>query len=153
LVYTKFLPILLGLSGVFLFCGCQNKDIKEDPKNAVAFYAYSAGPYSETVTLWPSGKYLQTLTQKAYKPYLPDGQVNIIPGMAKQSTVKRTGTWHLLDKLGGTLLALPASASALPKNAVVEIKRALPFGLTYENQSVFQVDRTIPISEFSIKKQ
>ncbi len=146
---AKSLPVLLGLSGIVLFCGCQNKTTTEDPKNAIAFYSYSAGPYSETVTLWPSGKYFQTLTRKAYKPYTTTGGGQ---AYVPAATGKQTGIWGLLDKSGGKPLPLPASASALPSTAVVEIKHALPFGLVFENQPAYAADRTIMVSEFHIKK-
>jgi len=146
---AKSLLVLLGLSGIVVFCGCQNKTTTEDPKNAIAFYSYSAGPYSETVTLWLSGKYLQTLTQKAYKPYTTTGGGEAhVPA----ATGKQTGVWGLLDKPGGMPLPLPITAITLPPNAVVEIKHAMPFGLVFENQPAYAIDRTIMVSEFRIKK-
>ncbi len=146
---TKFLPVLLVLSGIVMVGGCQNKTATEDPKTAIAFYSYSAGPYSETVTLWPSGKYLQTLTRRAYKPYTTTGGGQ---AYVPAATGKQTGVWGLLDKSGGKPLPLPVSASALPLTAVVEIKHAFPFGLVFENQPAYATNRTILVSEFHIKK-
>lgn len=152
MVNTKFLPVLLGLSGIVMVGGCQNKTTTEDPKTALAFYSYAAGPYAETVTLWASGKYLQTYTTQPHQPYLPDRQIIYIPLPQKEITVKQTGTWQMLDRPGGKPLPLPASASALPSTAVVEIKHALPFGLVFENQPTYATNRTIMVSEFHIKK-
>jgi len=133
MVQLKLTPVLLGLGSIFLFCGCQDTNKKNDAKDAVAFYSYSAGPYSETVALRPNGQYVQT-------------EIAFLKG-------QQAGVWRLLDKPGGSPMALPASASALPKDAVVELKRAMPFGLIWENQPPHgDVDRTIPASEFSIKK-
>lgn len=138
MIQTRFVPLLLGIGGVLLFCGCRDMG----GKDAVASYSYSAGAYSETVALRPNGKYLQTETQKP-------SQDSVSP-----LTFKQTGTWLLLDRSGGTPLPLPASVSDLPKSAVVEIKSAFPFGQTFENQSPFSLvaDRIIPASEFSIEK-
>ncbi len=134
----RFSSLLLSLSGILLFCGCQDTNAKD----AIASYSYSAGDYSETVALRPDGKYLQTETQQA-------SQTSPTP-----LTLKQTGTWRLLDKPDGTPLALPTLATSLPKDAIVEIKAAFPFGQTFENQSPFshQINRTIPANEFIVKK-
>lgn len=131
-------PVLLVVCGSLLFCGCQNTSTKD----AIASYSYAAGAFSETVALRPGGRYVQTETQKA-------AQSSISP-----MTLKQTGTWRLLDRPDGHPLPLPASASGLPKDAVVELKSAYPFGQTFENQPPFShlTDRTIPASEFDVKR-
>lgn len=134
----RFSSLLLSLSGMLLFCGCQDTN----PKDAIASYSYSAGDYSETVALRPDGKYLQTETQQASQTY------------PTPLTLKQTGTWRLLDKPDGTPLALPTLATSLPKDAIVEIKAAFPFGQTFENEAPFlnHADRVIPAKAFIIKK-
>lgn len=68
-------------------------------------------------------------------------------------TVKQSGARRLLDGPGGKPLPLPATAEALPRGAVVELHKALPFGPTWNNRppQTLEGDRTIPAGEFSIQ--
>lgn len=134
---------LLALGGALLLTGCRDMSAK----NAVAVYA--AGPYSERIALRPDGRYVQTETQRGV-PRLPGTQA--IPPKPPPMTFQQTGAWRLLDGPHGKPLPLPTSPAALPSGAVVELKAALPFGLTWENRppSGLQADRVIPAAEFEI---
>lgn len=148
---TSTKPCLLAaLGGVLLLTGCQNTGTKD----AVATYSYSDGSYSETVTLRANGQYVQS--EKASSlPLNPvpgsQGKIYNFPGR----TFKTTGTWRLLDKQGGKPLPLPTSAEALPRGAVVELLKAMPFGLTYENRSPIGLkeDRVILVGAFKVLSQ
>ncbi len=146
--------LLAALGGVLLLTGCQDKNAPDAIKDGIAAYSYSDGSYSETVTLRANGQYVQS--EKASSHPLnpvsgPQGGVYNLPGQ----TFKATGTWRLLDKPGGKPLPLPASAEALPRGAVVELLKAMPFGLTYEGRSPIGLkeDRIIPAGEFKVLSQ
>ncbi len=153
LTSTKSL-LLAALGSALLLTGCQDKNAPSAVKDGIATYSYSDGLYSETVTLRANGQYVQS-EKASSRPLNPvsgtQGGIYNFPGQ----TFKTTGTWRLLDKQGGKPLPLPASAEALPHGAVVELLKAMPFGLTYESRSpmTLQENRVLLAGEFKVLSQ
>ncbi len=130
------------------------------PKTTVAVFSEEDAQFAETITLYSDGKYQQAETEKKetlYRPYpvlgpLPASPVllPLTPDLLKrQRDPKRTGTWRVLDKEGRQPLAFKTLAN-LPKDAVIEVKEAMPFGLTWERQRPYLLhsDRTLPAGNF-----
>lgn len=143
--------LLAALGSALLLTGCQNTGTTSAVKDGIAAYSYSDGSYSETVMLRANGQYVQSekASSRPLNPVSgPQGGIYNFPGR----TFKTTGTWRLLDKQGGKPLPLPTSAEALPRGAVVELLKAMPFGLTYENRSPIglEEDRVISVGEFKV---
>ncbi len=146
--------LLAAVGGVFLSGGCRQQDTNTE--NAVAVYSYSAGPYSETVTLRPDGKYVQSETQRGGDSALgPQESTSSLPLKTPSMTFKQSGAWRLLDGPGGRPLPRTHLAQCPPPGAVVELHKAMPFGPTWENRppGLIQSDRTIPAGEFSLQHQ
>ena len=149
---------LLGLSAVL---SAQ----ADPPKTVVAVFSQEDPQFAETITLYADGQYQQAETEKKASlcrsfsvpsPYsvpspLPASPVLLpLPSdlLKRERDPKRTGTWRVLDK-GGQTVAFKTLAS-LPKDAVIEVKDALPFGLTWERQRPYFLhsDRTLPAGAF-----
>lgn len=132
----------------------------DKPRSAVALFTQKDYAFSETITLYSDGKYQQAETHREGTPWEvkhPSGSIfhRIFfpePSLPVHLTEpKRGGTWRVLDKEGGTPIALKAG-SGLPLNAVVELKGAMPFGVTWENRSPYSSrdDRTLPTASFQV---
>lgn len=146
--------LLAVLGGALLLAGCRNTGTTSAVKDGIAAYSYFDGSYSETVTLRSNGQYVQSekTPSRPVNPVPdPQGRSYNLPGQA----FKITGAWRLLDGPGGKPLPLPASAEALPQGAVIELLKAMPFGLTYEGRSPIGLkeDRIIPAGEFKVLSQ
>ncbi len=146
--------LLAALGGALLLTGCQDNNAPTAVKDGIATYSYSDGLYSETVTLRANGQYVQSekASSRPLNPVSgPQGGIYNFPGR----TFKTTGAWRLLDRPGGKPLSLPVSAETLPRGAVVELLKAMPFGLTYENRSPIGLkeDRVISVGEFKVLSQ
>ena len=131
------------------------------PKVVVAIFTQSDFDFSETITLYGDGKYRQEEKQKEEPKdagsrhgfslrdlFLPD----LSPALpASLREPKREGTWRTLDKVGGTPVLLKAG-SALPPGAVVEMKGAMPFGLTWDNRLPYTLfgDRAVAAGAFKV---
>ena len=146
------LALAAALTLTYLSAGCRDTKSANDTstKNAIAIYSDSDGLYSETVALRPDGTYVQSEKQQSHA--VPPGPQTLPLPLGGGG---HTGTWRLLDGPGGKPLPLPTTAAALPRGAVVELHKAMPFGLTWENQppALLQTDRTIPASAFSLLRQ
>lgn len=142
--------LLIAIGGALLAAGCRDNPKDTSTKNAIAVYSDSDGLYSETVALRPDGTYVQSEKQQSHA--VPPGPQTLPLPLGGGG---HTGTWRLLDGPGGKPLPLPTTAAALPRGAVVELHKAMPFGLTWENQppALLQTDRTIPASAFSLLRQ
>lgn len=156
---THFLKLAAGTLAV-LSLGAVLSAQADPPKTIVAVFSEEDAQFAETITLYADGMYQQAETEKKatlYRPYpvlgpLPASPVllPLTPDLLKrQRDPKRTGTWRVLDKEGRQPLAFKTLAS-LPKDAVIEVKGAMPFGLTWERQRPYLLrsDRTLPASDF-----
>ena len=150
---TPFAASLLTVSGLSATASAY----AGRPKTVVAVYTQADSGFSETVTLYADGKYQQEEKEKdarpARGPSLHDllFPAPVIPVSLREP--KRVGAWRVLDRPGGALLPLnlPLKAGAgLPAGAVVELKGAMPFGLTWDNRLPYALsgDRTVPAASF-----
>lgn len=107
------------------------------PKDPFVVFTQKDPVFTETITLYTDGRYKQEETQSQAKSYrlgslhkvtLPDPDLPHLWDM-----VGRGGGWLLLDKEGGVPIIYKPGEN-FPANAVVELKNAMPFGLSWENQ-------------------
>ncbi len=110
------------------------------PKTIVAVFSEEDAQFAETITLYSDGKYQQAETDKNTKLYhtysnqhpfpqdVPPVFREELPPLLLGGS-KRTGTWRVLDKEAGQPIAFKTLAS-LPKDAVIEVKGAMQFGVT-----------------------
>lgn len=130
------------------------------PRSIAAVFSEDDPQFSETITLYADGKYQQAETEKKadlYQKYSVYSGVDPLPNLSSPALVfskferdpKRTGAWRVLDKEDGQPIAFKTLAD-LPKNAVIEVKGAMPFGITWERQRPYflRSDRTLPASAF-----
>lgn len=122
------------------------------PKTIAAVFSEEDVQFSETVTLYTDGSYQQTEAEKKTSLFGPHSIHIPLPGQPPPDVFgngKRSGTWRVLDKEGGQPIAFKTLTS-LPKDAVIEAKGAMPFGITWERQSPEQSHgtRTLPAGEF-----
>jgi len=131
------------------------------PKVVVAVYTQSDADFSETITLYGDGKYRQEEKPKdepkdaglrhglSLRDFLLPGPPPVLPAALREP--KREGAWRALDKPGGALVLLKAG-SALPPGAVIEMKGAMPFGLTWDNRLPYALfgDRTVAAGAFKV---
>ena len=154
MTFRKCIPV-----AVLAFCGLTTAAQADAPKAVIAIFSQKDPAFSETVTLYADGSYQQAELQLQAKPYrtaslpapapsgpfvFPDGSV--LAGNWRN--YKRGGAWHLLDKGGLPIAFKPGTA--VPMSAVVELKSAMPFGFTWDNQLPYNLhgDRVLPANEF-----
>ena len=148
---THFLKLAASLIGVFCFSAALTAQASP-PKIVVAVFSEEDTQFAETITLYSDGKYQQAETEKEASLYgrksIPGLGLPAIPNILFND-LKRNGTWRVLDKEGGQLIAFKTLAN-LPKDAVIEVKGAMPFGITWERQYPYQShgDRTLPAASF-----
>ncbi len=122
-------------------------------KTIVGVFSEEDPQFAETITLYSDGKYQQAETVKKTSLYRPNSIHGLgLPGVPNLlNDLKRNGTWRVLDKEGGQPIVFKTLAS-LPKDAVIEVKGAMPFGITWEHQSPYfsHGDRTLPASSFQV---
>ena len=145
---------------ILAFYGLSIAAQADAPKAVVAVFSQKDPAFSETITLYADGSYQQSELQLQAKPYriapvhppiasgpvvFPDG--SILAGDWRN--YKRGGAWRLLDKEGGLPIAFKPGTS-VPVSAVVELKSAMPFGFTWDNQLPYNLhgDRVLPANEF-----
>jgi len=120
-------------------------------KTIVAVFSEEDTQFAETITLYSDGRYQQAETEKKKSLYRPNSIHGLgLPGVPNLlNDLKRNGTWRVLDKEGGQPIVFKTLAS-LPKDAVIEVKGAMPFGITWEHQSPYfsHGNRTLPASSF-----
>ncbi len=146
--FTRLAAGLLALSGLAAAPGVR----AGRPPAVVAVFSQADFSFSETVTLYADGKYRQSETQREVKPPRRSLLQNllhsdvVLPASLREP--KRSGTWRVLDK-GGAPVPLKAGA-VLPPDAVVELKGAMPFGMTWDNRLPYGLsgDRTVPTGSF-----
>ncbi len=122
------------------------------PRSIVAVFSEEDAQFAETITLYADGSYQQVETEKKTSLYGRHSVSIPLPGETAPSifgTLKRSGAWRVLDKEGGQPLVFK-TLTALPKDTVIEVKGAMPFGVTWERQPPFQFHgtRTLPASQF-----
>ncbi len=130
------------------------------PKTIAAVFSEDDAQFAETITLYADGKYQQAETEKKmdlyekYSVYSVSGPIQNISSpepflLKSQLDPKRNGTWRVLDKEGGQPIVFK-TLTDLPEDAVIEVKGAMPFGITWERQSPVQSHgtRILPASEF-----
>ncbi len=130
------------------------------PKPIAGVFSQSDPQFSETITLYADGSYQQAETEKRmdlyqkYSVYSGCGPLQNIsspePFLLKlQLDPKRNGTWRVLDKEGGQPIVFKTFVD-LPEDAVIEVKGAMPFGITWERQFPYQSHgtRILSASEF-----
>ena len=143
----------LVLAAALLGLGGASSVHADPPKTIIAVFSEDDPQFAETFTLYADGKYQQAETENKTSLYNPDSVHGCgLPPLAMPDllhNLKRTGTWRVLDKEGGQPVAIKTLAS-LPKDAVIEVKGAMPFGITWERQQPFFLhgDRTLPASDF-----
>jgi len=132
------------------------------PKVVVGVYTQSDAWFSETVTLYGDGKYRQEEKPKGEKGGVRPARGFSLhdifcPDLALPASFrepKREGAWRVLDGPGGAPVLLKPAAfragAGLPPGAVVELRRAMPFGLTWDNQSPYGLsgDRAVAAGAF-----
>ncbi len=151
-----FLKLAAGTL-VFLSLGAALSAQAGTPKTIVAVFSEDDPQFAETITLYADGKYQQAETEKKTNLYRPNSVHGYgLPAPAGPDIfhdLKRKGTWRVLDK-GGQPIAFKTLAS-LPKDAVIEVKGAMPFGITWERQLPYfsHGDRTLSASSFQAAPQ
>lgn len=147
---THFLKLAAGALAVSSF-GAALAAQASPPKITVALFSEEDTQFAETITLYSDGKYQQAETEKETRLYGQNSMHDLgFPAILNLfDNLKRNGTWHVLDKEGGQPITFKTLAS-LPKDAVIEVKGAMPFGITWERQYPYQShgDRTLPASSF-----
>ncbi len=144
--------LVLAAAAALLGLGTASFVHADPPKTIVAVFSENDPQFAETITLYAGGKYQQAETEKKTSLYNPDSVHGYgLPPLAMPNLInslKRTGTWRVLDK-GGQPVAFKTLAS-LPKDAVIEVEGAMPFGITWERQQPFLLhgDRALPASDF-----
>ncbi|MEO7715114.1 MAG: hypothetical protein ABIY70_02835 [Capsulimonas sp.] len=136
--YLKTLCVALAFGSV-LVSGCK----KDKQASSMATYTHSEGAATETITLNADGSYVQSEVGK-------DGPQLEFPARPAAQTVK--GKWKLLDMPRGAKIKFSGSIDELPKDAVVILSNALPFGETSDVQNPYSTthDRTISAHEFHL---
>lgn len=123
------------------------------PKSVVTVYSQRDAGFSETITLYADGKYQQSETreQVSAPPHVSVHDLFFtgpaLPAFLREP--KRAGAWRVLSKAGGSPISLRAE-TGLPPMGVVELKGAMPFGMTWDNQLPYSLhgDRTLPTGSF-----
>ena len=149
----KHFPGLISGALVALSSGIAISAHADQPKTIIAIFSQKDSVFSETIILYANGKYQQSETQKRtelYRPYSVHGPCfpNPAPPYSLQNP-KREGTWRILDKAGGLPVAIKMG-DGFPENMVVELKGAMPFGMTWDNVLPYTShgDRVLPTASF-----
>ena len=103
------------------------------PKEAFAVFTQKDPGFTETITLYTDGRYEQVETQDAKPLYRAGSLHSPVAATAGFFEPGRGGTWLILDKQGGVPISYKPGDS-FPATAVIELKGAMPFGLSWENQ-------------------
>ncbi|BDI30948.1 hypothetical protein CCAX7_29990 [Capsulimonas corticalis] len=136
--YLKTMCVALAFGSV-LVSGCK----KDKVAPSMASYTHSEGDSTETIFLHDDGSYIQTEAGK-------NGPQLEFPARPQTQTVK--GKWRLLDMPRGARIKFSGSIDELPKDAVVILENALPFGETSDVSNPYSTthDRTISAHEFHL---
>ena len=146
--FTSIAAVVFAAFGLNAALSANTKQLK----NITAVFFQKDPAFSETVTLYADGKYQQSETQLAAYPPGTLSQHTIYPTPALSvwcRNPKREGTWRILDKEGGLPVAIK-KGEGLPSNMVVELKGAMPFGMTWDNVLPYTShgDRVLPTASF-----